>query len=129
MEAQLGLIVERAQDVYSFSHQSLLEYFAACDVKVNADEGVLNRERLLLPEHLIDDRWREVLLNVAAMGKANGLLWGMLDGADALLGGDAKLLSIFVWVSQMHDRDPQSYPPRTLQAKLVPIRGSSGWCK
>jgi NACHT domain len=110
MEAQHGLLVERAQDVYSFSHLSLHEYFAACHAKENTEEGVLNRARLLLPEHLIDDRWREVLLNAAAMGTANSLLMGMLDAAEALLQNDDAPLQMLRWASQRCEHDLQAYP-------------------
>ncbi|HQV69950.1 MAG TPA: NACHT domain-containing protein [Thermoflexales bacterium] len=63
VEAQHGIWVERARDIYAFSHLSLQEYFAAEYVKNFAGSGALRQ--LLTPQHVSDDRWREVILNTA----------------------------------------------------------------
>jgi len=65
IEAQHGLLVERAHQIYSFSHLTLHEYFAALYVK-NAPTAA-HLQALLTMEHVLDSRWREVMLMVANM--------------------------------------------------------------
>jgi TIR domain/NACHT domain len=72
IEAQHGLLVERARGIYSFSHLTLQEYFTACHIFEHwSDEGV----RDIVAKHLLDSDWREVILLAAAM----------LSSADQLL--------------------------------------------
>jgi predicted NACHT family NTPase len=56
MEAQHGLLVERAKNIHSFSHLTLQEYFTAHYIVANEARGSLPR----LMAHVGDDRWREV---------------------------------------------------------------------
>ncbi|MEO0826526.1 MAG: hypothetical protein AAFY67_12825 [Cyanobacteria bacterium J06642_9] len=67
---QQGIFVERAEDVYSFSHLTLQEYLTAQyisqDSQLAAD---------IVEAHLVEDRWREVFL----------LIPGLLRNADAYL--------------------------------------------
>ena len=72
IEAQHGLFVERAKDIYSFSHLTFQEYFTARYIIDNAKRGSLEA---LVVDHLADERWREVFLITA----------GMLDEADDFL--------------------------------------------
>ncbi len=59
MEAQHGIFVERAREVYSFSHLTFQEYFTAKYIVDNAAKGTLTN---LVKEHCMDGRWREVFL-------------------------------------------------------------------
>jgi len=72
IEAQHGIFVQRAKDIYSFSHLTFQEYFTAKYIYDNAQKGTLKR---LVKNHLSDDKWREVFL----------LTVGMLDNADEFL--------------------------------------------
>ncbi|GAB4198112.1 MAG: hypothetical protein OHK0022_17020 [Roseiflexaceae bacterium] len=63
IEAQHGLLVERAPGVYAFSHLTFHEYFAAHAVADNLTDERL--ARLLARAH--DPRWREVLRAVASL--------------------------------------------------------------
>lgn len=64
MEAQHGLIIERAYDIYSFSHLTVHEYFVAKRVvESTKTEEVISLAR----RHATDDQWREVFLMVASM--------------------------------------------------------------
>lgn len=72
IEVQQGILVERARDVYSFSHLTFQEYLTAKYI-VNNDQVTW-----LVNKHLTDERWREVFLLVA------GLMRGR-QGADTLL--------------------------------------------
>ena len=75
IEAQHGLLIQRAQDInsegiYSFSHLTFQEYFTAKYIVEN------NQIEQLVKEHLIDTRWREVFLLTAEL---------MGDNAEELL--------------------------------------------
>ena len=67
---QQGILVERAADIYAFSHLTLQEYLTAQYIKEN------NLIEDLVSNHLTDNRWQEVWLLVAGL---------MRGGADKLL--------------------------------------------
>jgi predicted NACHT family NTPase len=71
IEVQHGVLVERAHGIYSFSHLTFQEYFTARYIVDNAGSGTLTQ---LIQRHLMDDRWREVIL----------LTVSLLDNADTL---------------------------------------------
>ncbi len=72
IEAQHGVLVERAHNIHSFSHLSFQEYFTARYIVENEARGTIHR---LIDNHLIDVRWREVIL----------LSGSLLDNADELM--------------------------------------------
>jgi len=59
---QQGILVERAEDIYSFSHSTLQEYLTA--FYISRDVDIV---RSCLEENLKDERWREVFILVAGM--------------------------------------------------------------
>ena len=61
VEAQHGLFVERAHQIYSFSHLTLQEYFTARYIVDHAADGAVDR---LIHQHITDRRWHEVFLPV-----------------------------------------------------------------
>ena len=61
VEAQHSILVERAQEIYSFSHLTFQEYFTARYIVDNREDGTLD---FLISEGLLNDRWREVFLTV-----------------------------------------------------------------
>jgi hypothetical protein len=69
---QQGILVERAEDVYSFSHLTLQEYLTAQYI---ADNNLIEQ---LVTDHFSDRRWREVFLLVAGLVRSK-------NGADDLL--------------------------------------------
>lgn len=64
IEAQHGLLVERAKNIYSFSHLTLQEFFAARYILENQAKGTLVH---LIQNAAQDKRWREVFLMVASL--------------------------------------------------------------
>src|SRR2546423_2935308 len=64
IEAQHGIFVERAREVYSFSHLTFQEYFTAKYIVANAAKGTLTN---LVKAHCTDKRWREVFLLTTSM--------------------------------------------------------------
>jgi predicted NACHT family NTPase len=73
IEIQQGLLVERAPDVYSFSHLTIQEYLTAEFYHTPA------KSRELLEQHLFNEKWREVFLLSAGMSGADDLLTGMFN--------------------------------------------------
>jgi predicted NACHT family NTPase len=73
IEIQQGLLVERAPDVYSFSHLTIQEYLTA---------EFFHRPtklRELVENYLFDEKWREVFLLSAGMTGTDDLLLCMFD--------------------------------------------------
>lgn len=64
LEAQHGLLSERAKDIYSFSHLTLQEFFSARYILENQAKGTLSN---LITFAAQDKRWREVFLMVASL--------------------------------------------------------------
>ncbi|PSB20945.1 NACHT domain-containing protein [Phormidesmis priestleyi ULC007] len=93
IEAQHGLFVERAKSIYSFSHLTFQEYFAAREI-------VANSAYENLVKHLTEKRWREVfLLTTSMMRNADDLLKLMKQNIDVILAADKKLQQFLKWLS------------------------------
>jgi hypothetical protein len=104
IEAQHGIFVERAREVYSFSHLTFQEYFTARYIVDNATKGTL---RNLVKEHRTDKRWREVfLLTASLLPDAYQFMKLLRNGLDELLGDDEKLKALLAWA------DSKSSTPR-----------------
>lgn len=94
MEAQHGLLVERAKNIYSFSHLTLQEYFTAHHIVANETRGSLPR----LMAYVGDYRWREVFLLTAAMlDDATEFAYCHLAALERLATNDQRLLAILRW--------------------------------
>ena len=81
IEAQHGLIVERAVGIFSFSHLTLQEYFTASYLVSSHDDSLLDR---LVKAALEDQKWREVILYTV----------GLLPSADPILNRMAAQLKV-----------------------------------
>ena len=93
---QQGILVERAEDVFSFSHLTLQEYLTAQYID---DHRQVEK---LVTEHLVDERWEEVFLLVA------GLMHGGTDDLLLLMEKEAhkyintpKLQALLNWAEQV----------------------------
>ena len=62
LEADHGLLVERARGIYSFSHVTFHEYFMAREIVANSDPQALETALKQLVSHITEKRWREVFL-------------------------------------------------------------------
>lgn len=93
IEAQHSIFVERAHEIYSFSHLTFQEYFAAKYVVENASRGTLRR--LLTAENIIDQRWREVILNVASLlDEADSFFNVFQEATERFVAGDKSLTEL-----------------------------------
>ncbi|ATB41927.1 hypothetical protein CYFUS_007403 [Cystobacter fuscus] len=94
IEVQQGLIVQRAQDAWSFSHLTLQEYLTAIWHEDPQRLAELVRTRLF------DARWQEVFILLAgAVRKADDLLLRMQQSAEQHLGNAVRLVR---WASSKH---------------------------
>jgi hypothetical protein len=97
IEAQHGIFVERAREVYSFSHLTFQEYFTGKYIVDNAAKGTLTE---LVKAHCADGRWREVfLLTTSLLPDANQFIMTFRRRVDELLEGDEKLKALLEWAN------------------------------
>ncbi|MDZ7969232.1 MAG: NACHT domain-containing NTPase [Nostoc sp. DedSLP03] len=99
IEAQHGLLVERAKGIYSFSHLTFHEYFAAREIVFGTHSLEERLQNLVI--HLNDKRWREVLFLALGMSpSADHLLLLMKKHIDGLVVTDKKLQKFLVWLKE-----------------------------
>jgi predicted NACHT family NTPase len=107
LEAQHGLFVERARGIYSFSHLTFHEYFAAREVK----------EKMLftsIARHVAEKRWREViLLTVGMMSNADLLMRHLRQSTDDLIADD-RHQEILAWVNSKAQAAKNFYKPSAI---------------
>jgi hypothetical protein len=95
IEAQHGILVERAHEIYSFSHLTFQEYFTAKYIVANAAKGTLTN---LVKAHCWDVRWREVfLLTTSLLTDASQFMTTFRCNVDELLGEHEKLNALLKW--------------------------------
>jgi predicted NACHT family NTPase len=94
IEHHHGLLVERARNIYSFSHLTFQEYFTAREIE---------RERHLeiLVQNITNSRWREVFYLTAEMlRQSDNLLRLMKSRIDGMLSSDEKLQAFLEWANK-----------------------------
>ena len=116
IEAQHGLLVERARRIYSFSHLTFHEYFTAQQIvqvqSLQDPQGAIDR----LLDHLHEPRWREVFfLVVEQLPNADYLLQQMKQRIDRLMVGD-KFQQFLRWVQQKSESVEVPYKPAAIRA-------------
>ncbi|WP_242072333.1 NACHT domain-containing NTPase [Microcoleus sp. FACHB-68] len=102
IEAQHGLLVERARGIYSFSHLTFQEYFTARKIFTSCNPDSLDDKALQsLACHITEHRWREVFsLTLEMLPNAESLLLLMKQQVDTILAEDEKLQKFLRWVNQ-----------------------------
>ena len=94
IQAQHGLLVERARGIYSFSHLTFQEYFTAREIVATSNVGSL-------VQHLQDPHWKEVfLLTVEMMRSADELILAMRDSINTSVEGMTKIQNALQWVKR-----------------------------
>jgi len=103
---QQGILVERARDVFSFSHLTLQEYLTAQYIY---DNRLVEK---LVTEHLTDKRWKEVFLLVAGVmrGGADDLLLLMEKEVQKYI-NTPKLQALLNWAEEVTVGSPGNYKP------------------
>ncbi|MBE9144778.1 NACHT domain-containing protein [Planktothrix mougeotii] len=97
IEAQHGLLVERAQKIYSFSHLTFQEYLTSIKIVKFSEEKTLRN----LFDHITDKRWREIFLLTAQMlQNADLLVILMKQKIDHILSSEIELQHFLKWVDK-----------------------------
>ncbi len=128
IESQHGLLTERFDGVYSFSHLTFHEYFTAYEiVRVQQSSPEILEE---LVSHLFNKKWREVFLLTVEMSPqrtANQLLLNMKSAIDNLLAEDEKLQSFLRWVDDKSLSIKDSYKSVAIRAYYFAIDRDYGY--
>jgi len=95
IEVHQGLLVQRASDIYSFSHLTIQEYLTSYYFfsKSKVPELVNN--------HLFDSKWREVFLLLSGMSNTDYLLSLCSDKLHAFELENPKILNYFKWSQEV----------------------------
>ncbi|MBD2211891.1 NACHT domain-containing NTPase [Nostoc linckia FACHB-104] len=121
IEAQHGLLVERAWRIYSFSHLTFHEFFTAKQITLNCNSQQVFQK---LDSHITDKRWREVfLLSVGMLGDADDFFQLMKHRIDDLVANDDTLQQFLRWVEEKSssvDSPYKSAAVRSVYFKLNP---------
>lgn len=122
IEAQHGLLVERAKYYYSFSHLTFHEYFSARELVLNSDnlkETMVN----LVQAHATEPRWRELfLLTSELLRNADLLLSPLADKAISLLSDQPRLQAFLADVeARSHLPEFERFEPVAVRAFLFDI--------
>ncbi|WP_434684749.1 NACHT C-terminal helical domain 2-containing protein [Pseudanabaena minima] len=110
IEHHHGLVVERARNIYSFSHLTFQEYFTAREIE---------RERYFerLIENISNPRWMEIFYLTAEMlRRSDDFLKMMKDRIDEMLAYDETLQAFLEWVNQKTNSVEFSYKTVSVRA-------------
>jgi hypothetical protein len=108
IEAQHGLVIKRAEYVFSFSHLSFQEYFASRHVVETNTKGVL-REFF---SHINDSSWEEIFLLTSSMqDDADTYFQKFLKAVNSKLLYDKRLKSILEWADEKRQESYQNVHP------------------
>ncbi|MEM7795306.1 MAG: NACHT domain-containing protein [Cyanobacteria bacterium P01_C01_bin.118] len=116
IEVQQGILVERAEDAYSFSHLTLQEYLTAQCLADN------NHWDQVISTHTTDTRWRQVLLLAPGLltGKqgANDFLRALEQRAYQCL-SSLKLQQLAQWATAVTASSPGIFKPSAKRVSAI----------
>ncbi len=113
VEEQHGLLVNRYDDIYSFSHLTIQEFLTAKHIIDNN----LNIS-VIVKEHLCDQRWREVFLLLAGLRKADELLLAINKEVVNYI-ATPKIQSLLLWVEKVTNPKPGHFQPVSKRAITI----------
>jgi predicted NACHT family NTPase len=117
IEAQHGILIERARGIFSFSYLAFQEYFTARKIVASHNLRALEQALEGLVSHITDPHWREVfLLTVAMLRSADSLVQVMKQEIDALVSHDPYLQEFLVWANQKSQTIPSQPKVATTRA-------------
>ena len=107
IEAQHGLLIERARGIFSFSYLAFQEYLTARKIVATHNLSALEQALGGLVGHITDPHWHEVFLLTAAMLRsADSLVQLMKQEIDALVAQDPHLQDFLRWASEKSQTIP-----------------------
>lgn len=117
IEAQHGILIERARGIFSFSYLAFQEYFTARKIVASHNLRALEQALSGLVSHITDSYWREVFLLTASMLRsADSLVQLMKQQIDALVAQDPYLQEFLTWASQKSQMIPSQPKVATTRA-------------
>ncbi|MBI5788889.1 MAG: NACHT domain-containing protein [Candidatus Schekmanbacteria bacterium] len=133
IETQHSVFIKQPNDVYSFAHLTLQEFFTAQYIVDNAHVAALRSQKLglvaqndgeevventldILASFLEDKKWHEVFLLVAGMlTPADDLLRAVKKKADGIISGD-KSKKLLAWAVKKAAASKADYKPAAIRA-------------
>lgn len=116
IEAQHGILVGFARQVYTFVHPTFQEYYTAHYIVERVRDGDTQVVPRLLA-HAQEDRWREVTLLIASLlDEADDFFAHFLDMLDKLVCEDAKLVEFLTWAAHKAASVNVPYKPAAVRA-------------
>jgi hypothetical protein len=94
IEIQQGLLMQRALQIYSFSHLTIQEYLTA-----NYYYSRPFEIETFVSRNVFSVRWREVFLLLAGLSKADTLLLSMMESIENQLKGNSIVKKSIQWVN------------------------------
>jgi predicted NACHT family NTPase len=117
IEAQHGLLIERARGIFSFSYLAFQEYLTARKIVAAHNLAIARTALGGLVSHITDPHWHEVfLLTVAMLRSADSLVQLMKQEIDALVAQDPYLQDFLQWANQKSQTIPQESKLATTRA-------------
>jgi GTPase SAR1 family protein len=117
MEAQHGLLIERSQKVWSFSHLTFQEYLVAKAMINSPDFPNIRTIKSSVLQYITRENWREVFYMMSeALERSDSLLLSMKDFADLLLANDPKLQDILIWLNNKSKSINSSHQQNAIRA-------------
>jgi predicted NACHT family NTPase len=117
IEAQHGLLAERARGIFSFSYLAFQEYFTARKIVASHNLEAFGQALSGLVSHITDPHWREIFLLTATMLRsADSLVLLMKQHIDALVAEDDYLQEFLTWASQKSRSIPTQSKDATVRA-------------
>ncbi|WP_299489515.1 NACHT domain-containing protein [Acaryochloris sp. IP29b_bin.137] len=118
IELQHGLLVERVEGIYSFSHLTIQEYLATQYIfnQSKQDESFLQE---LIDQYLTDDRWQEIFMLLSGMSKADELLQLMERQARSYLEKSPALQNLLRCAVQMTQDTAGQFKPAAKRAAAI----------
>jgi hypothetical protein len=112
IEAQHGLIVERAYGIYSFSHLTFQEYLTARYIVQNAGSGTLEE----LARKICIDQWSEVVsITASLLDNADIFIYKMYLHLKVYL-ISKELLNLFEWLK---NKSLSTFQPNIVRANIL----------
>ena len=113
IESQHGLLVARSWNVWSFSHLTFHEYFAAWRIVEAGDPGLLQA----LAAYITEPHWRLVFLLVTEiLSNPDDWLQMLKSEVDFLLADDEKLQEFLWWLDEKANLVDVPYKPSEVRA-------------
>lgn len=115
METQHGLLVERAWDIYSFSHLTFQEYLCAIGfAKKIAYTNELKTSRKII-DYAKETRWNEVFLLISGI-LTDDEYFRTKQIVDSTLESEQSLQNFLIWLNQKASSESGFYEPLAIRA-------------